>query len=271
MSVQNPFSKPEPWSVVSKGYEETTMDYLSQYAQDALSTVDLNNQATVLDVACGPGTVSRLIHSKVAKIDCLDFSEEMISIVDDYIKTGELSNISTTIGDGQNLPFSDNSYDLATSMFGLMFFPDRLKGFSELYRCLKPGGQTIVTSWAPVDQSPAMQLMFGAIRAAKPDLPKPDTVIANLEKKEVFENELQQAGFSDIVVRPITHFLVSESVNDIWDFMVKGSAPIAMMKKNHTPEDWLTIEEKAKTYINDAITDFPVTLGSDAWVGCGTK
>ena len=77
MSVQNPFSKPEPWSVVSKGYEETTMDYLSQYAQAALSTVDLNNQATVLDVACGPGTVSRLIHSKVAKIDCLDFSEEL--------------------------------------------------------------------------------------------------------------------------------------------------------------------------------------------------
>ena len=34
-------------------------------------------------------------------------------------------------------------------MFGLMFFPDRAKGFAELFRVLRPGATAVVSSWAP--------------------------------------------------------------------------------------------------------------------------
>ncbi len=271
MSHSNPFSKPEPWAVVSKGYSQTTMSYLSQYSRDALSAVKLNDKTLLLDVACGPGTVARLIHSNVAHMDCLDFSSEMISILDEFISSKNILNVHTTVGDGQQLPFGDNKYDVATSMFGLMFFPDRLKGFSELYRCLKPGGKVVVTSWGPVDESPAMKLMFGAIKAAMPDAPKLDLVIENLEKKDIFEKELTTAGFTDIVLRPSTHYLRSDSVEDLWDFMVRGSAPIAMMKKTNSEEEWLSLEKKVKTFITNSAPQFPIKLGAKAWIGTGIK
>ncbi len=39
--------------------------------------------------------------------------------------------------------------------------PPVADGFAEIHRTLKPGGSVAITSWAPVDQSPAMQTMFG--------------------------------------------------------------------------------------------------------------
>jgi ubiquinone/menaquinone biosynthesis C-methylase UbiE len=69
-----------------------------------------------------------------------------------------IANIKTCLMDGQALEFGDNTFDFAYSIFGLMFFPDRLKGFREMHRTLRPGGRAAVTSWAPVEESPLMQL-----------------------------------------------------------------------------------------------------------------
>jgi hypothetical protein len=71
---------------------------------------------------------------------------------------------------------------------------------------LKPCGSIAITSCAPVDQSPAMQTMFDALRAIKPDLPQPQ--------------------------RSVTKASPVGSTGEFWDNMVKGSAPIQMMKKS---------------------------------------
>ena len=81
-------------------------------------------------------------------------------------------------------PLAGATFDAAFSLFGLMFFPDRKQGFAEIYRTLKPGGSIAITSWAPVDQSPAMQTMFGALRAIKPDLPQPQRAVTTLEDRK---------------------------------------------------------------------------------------
>jgi len=88
-----------------------------------------------------------------------------------------------------------------------MFFPDRKQGFAEIYRTLKPGGSIALTSWAPVDQSPAMQTLFGALRAIKPDLPQPQRSVTTLENPERFKQEMEEAGFRNIEIRSVTRSL----------------------------------------------------------------
>jgi len=80
-------------------------------------------------------------------------------------------------------------------------------GFAEIYRTLKPGGSIAITSWAPVDQSPAMQTMFGALRAIKPDLPQPQRSVTTLENPERFKQEMEEAGFRNIEIRSVTRSL----------------------------------------------------------------
>src|SRR3989338_4420296 len=165
---QNPLSASEPWNLVADGYAETTMLVFEQFAEVAIAASKLKPNSTVLDVACGPGTLAlRLAHHAV-QVHC---------------------------GDAQTLPYADETFDAAFSLFGLMFFPDRKQGFAEIYRTLKPGGSVALTSWAPVDQSPAMQTMFGALHAIKPALPQPQRSIATLENPERFMQEMQEAGF----------------------------------------------------------------------------
>ena len=162
-------------------------------------------------------------------------------------------------------------FDAAFSLFGLMFFPDRKKGFAEIHRTLKPGGSIAITSWAPVDQSPAMQTMFGALRAIKPDLPEPQRAIATLENPEVFEQEMQDAGFHNVEIRSITKPFPVTTLPEFWESMVKGSAPIQMLKKSMGEAAWRGKEILALDYLKERLTSLPTELTSDAWLGVGVK
>ncbi len=271
MTPPNPFSLPEPWTKVATGYAETTMHFLAGYAQIALKLAHLSKDAVILDVACGPGTLSRLAAPHVRQVDAVDFSPEMITLFEAYIRGAGWANVQAKVADGQALPFPDNTFDAVFSMFGLMFFPNRVQGFKELYRTLKPGGIAIVSSWAPADQSPLMRLMFQSMRAANPAIPQADTQILNLEKRDVFQTEMEAAGFQNIRIEKHIHGMEVTSVDAFWEAMVKGSAPIVMMREKYTPEDWSEFESKAKAYLSTQLSEFPVWLTSDAWIGRGVK
>ena len=69
----------------------------------------------------------------------------------------------------------------------------------------------------------------------------------------------------------ITHNIELESPKSFWNEMTKGSAPIAMLRKNTDDKTWLSKEKTALYYIKNSISNFPTTLSSDAWIGVADK
>lgn len=269
--LANPLSVSEPWSLVADGYAETTMLIFEQYADETIAAASLKPGAVVLDVACGPGTLGLRVARTASKVHGIDFSEPMLAIFRKKIEQAGYRNIALHCGDAQTLPYGDATFDAAFSLFGLMFFPDRKKGFAEIHRTLKPGGSIAVTSWAPVDQSPAMKTMFGALRAIKPDLPQPQRSIATLENPDVFRQEMIDAGFRNIEIRLVTKPFPVTSIPEFWEIMVKGSAPIQMLKKSLGEAAWRDKEPLALDYLKEALPALPTVLTSDAWLGVGVK
>ena len=267
----NPYSTSEPWNLVADGYAETTMQMLAQYAEEVIAASKLKSDAIVLDVACGPGTLALMAAREVKEVHGIDFSESMLALFQQNAARGGHTNITICYGDAQTLPYPAEMFDAAFSMFGLMFFPDRHKSFAEIHRTLKPGGTIAVTSWAPVDQSPAMQTMFGALRAIKPDLPEPQRAVATLENPDVFKTEMLAAGFSQVEIRSVTKPFPVASIPEFWASMVKGSAPIQMLKKSLGENTWREKEILALDYLKEKIPSTPTTLTSDAWLGLGVK
>lgn len=267
----NPLSASEPWNLVADGYADTTMIVFEQYADEAIAASQLKPNATVLDVACGPGTLALRLARHAHKIHGIDFSASMLAIFRHKIEQAGHQHIELHCGDAQTLPYRDATFDAAFSLFGLMFFPDRMRGFREIHRTLKPGGSIAITSWAPVDQSPAMQTMFGALRAIKPDLPQPQRAIATLENPDVFKQEMQDAGFRNVEIRQVTKPFPRLPVPEFWEMMVKGSAPIQMLKKNLGEAAWREKEPAAIAYLEERLTDGTIELTSDAWLGVGVK
>ena len=268
----NMLSAIEPWDLVANGYAGTTMQILARYADEAIDAAHLKTGAKILDVACGPGTLALMVAREAGEVHGIDFSVPMLDIFRQHVERTGLNNITIRHGDAQELPYADNTFDAAFSMFGLMFFPDRSKGFAEICRTLKPGGTIAVTSWAPVDRSPAMQMMFGAIRTINPSIPEPQKSIDTLENPDVFKQEMLDAGFKDVKVQSITRFAFPVvSIPKFWDDMVKGSAPIRMMKKNMGEAAWKEKEVLAIAYLEEQLTELPTRLSSDAWLGMGFK
>ena len=268
---QNYLAVAEPWDLVAGGYEQTTMLMLAQFTQEAIAACDVRSTDKVLDVACGPGTLSLRLADQVASVHAIDVSKQMLALFNKKINDAGLDHVQAYCGDAQTMPYDDDSFDAAFSMFGLMFFPDRNKGFSEIYRTLKQAGKVAVTGWAPVDQSPAMQMMFGALKVIKPDMPEPEMAVESLENPDVFEQELKHAGFKQIHVQRVTKHFPVESVDAFWAAMVKGSAPITMMKYAMGEAEWADKELLVLDYLNQQLPDTPTTLASDAWLGTGVK
>jgi len=272
MNNTNPMSSPEPWSLVAEGYVTDTQPLFEQYCRRALLQAGFNGGGRLLDVACGPGTLSLLIHHDVDEIHAIDFSTGMLACFNREIDRRGIGNIRTYHMDGQALEFGDNTFDWAFSIFGLMFFPDRDKGFREILRTLKPGGRVAITSWAPVADSSIMQMMFGAMGAAFPKKPETSSgKVLTLEDPEIFRQEMQQAGFTDVSITPFDGYWQANDVETFLDSMVRGSAPITALKNQLGESAWAGKREIMLDWLRENLTNLPVTLNSRAWIGTAAK
>ena len=265
-----PLAMPEPWSLVASGYAATTSHFLEAFSEAGLSRLEFDRETQIVDIACGPGTTALPLAPQVASVTCVDFSAAMLDELRAKAKLQGATNIVTCEADGQALPFDSGSFDVAISMFGLMFFPDREKGLSEMHRVLKPGGQALLSSWAPVDCSPLTQLVMAALQPEDaPSRPSPQP--SGLELRETFAQEMAAAGFAGIDIRAVTRALDVSSPEQFWRDTVAGIAPVALMKNSMGEDEWASVEALAVKRTAERLGSWPTTLTSTAWIATARK
>ncbi len=87
----------------------------------------------------------------------------------------------------------------------------------------------------------------------------------------MFQREMEAAGFRNVEIRPLTQGFAVTTVPEFWDFMVKGSAPLVMMKKKLGEVLWREKEKIALEYLEEVLAGKQGELTSDAWLGVGVK
>ncbi|WP_405179009.1 methyltransferase domain-containing protein [Nocardia sp. NBC_01377] len=260
----------ESWDLVAGDYAEFAPMIVRPFAARALELAGLAPDSRIVDVAAGPGALSLSAAPQVASVHAVDFSEEMLTRLREAAAAAGFANIATTVADGQALPFDDESFDAAFSMFGLMFFQDRAKGFAELYRVLRPGGVTVVSSWAPIIDSPLMMKIFAACAAADPELQEPQPDFLGLENPEVFASEMAASGFSGVTIQRHTSSAIFESAEHLWDTMIRSSAAMQLIRRADGERVWLERSESMLEYL--AANYRPDTaLSTTAFLGIAHK
>lgn len=109
----------------------------------------------VLDLASGTGEPAISLAERVGPqghVSALDLSADLLEIAAKRAKQRGLTNISFHPGDAQSLPFPDQSFDLATCRFGVMFFADANLALRGLRRVLKPGARACFAAWGRFEQ-----------------------------------------------------------------------------------------------------------------------
>ena len=117
------------------------------------------NPETILDIATGTGDLAiALTKTNATKIIGLDISSGMLDIGKEKIKKQGLENkIEMVLGDSENMPFEDNTFDAITVGFGVRNFETLENGLKEILRVLKPGGYFVILETSMPTKTPYKQ------------------------------------------------------------------------------------------------------------------
>ena len=102
-------------------------------------SVDPRPSQRVLDVACGSGNAALIFARRYCDVTGIDFVPALIDRAQARA-VAEGMHIDFRVGDAQALPFSDATFDVVISVFGVVFAPDQERAASELLRVCRPGG-----------------------------------------------------------------------------------------------------------------------------------
>jgi len=139
-----------------------------------------------------------------AEVLATDFAPGMVELMRRRFAAEGL-DARAEVMDGQALDLEDESFDLGTSTFGLIFFPDPPVGLRELRRVLRPAGRVGIASWDRT-RTGLPQLIGTALARVVPDLPAPPPPPwAQLYEAAGLGQALRAAGFIDVAVHQVIH------------------------------------------------------------------
>lgn len=117
-----------------------------KWRKKVVEIVKQQQPKTVLDIATGTGDLAiNLAETSAEKIVGLDISPGMLSVGKEKVKAKQLDNrIDMIIGDSENMPFEDNTFDAITVAFGVRNFETLENGLKDILRVLKPGGTFVI-------------------------------------------------------------------------------------------------------------------------------
>ena len=142
------------------------------WARELLGELAVEAGEAVLDVACGPGTVTRLAAARsgpTGRVTGCDLSPAMLAIAKGSEPVADGAPIDYVETPADRLPVADESFDVATCQQGLQFFPARLAALAEMRRALRPGGRIGIAVWKRIEECPPFAVLREAIKAAAGD------------------------------------------------------------------------------------------------------
>lgn len=177
---------------------------------------------SILDVATGTGDFAiEALKLKPEKIVGVDISEGMLEVGRQKMdKMGYSHIISMELGDSENLPYREKSFDATIAAFGVRNFENLEEGLKGMYRILKNGGKIVVLEFSKPKTFPFKQLYNFYFKAILPIIgrliSKDNSAYTYLpESVQVFPdgqdflNILQKSGFSDTKCIPLTFGICS--------------------------------------------------------------
>lgn len=183
------------------------------YADDIARRAAALAKDSVLELAAGTGIVSRRLRDSLSldvTLSVTDLNAPMLEIA--RVKFLDDEAVEFLPADALALSFDDAAFDLLVCQFGVMFFPDKVAGFREAARVLKPGGHYLFSTWGTLAENAFADLAHSVSGQFFPEDPPgfyhvpfsyadPATVLADLEA----------AGWADVAYESV---IVDKIVSD---------------------------------------------------------
>jgi ubiquinone/menaquinone biosynthesis C-methylase UbiE len=177
------------------------------YAADLAGRIAGTKPQHVLETAAGTGVLTRALASRLpenVRIVATDLNQPML----DHAAAQQSSDrrLAWQQADALALPFEDRTFDVVACQFGAMFFPDKVKGYREARRVLKPGGRFFFSVWDRIEDNEFADVVTQVLAKMFPN--DPPRFLARTPHgfydAEKIRAEVKAAGFEDVSVDTVT-------------------------------------------------------------------
>jgi SAM-dependent methyltransferase len=199
--------------------------FFEPFAVDLARRLPDLRSGNLLETAAGTGIVTRVLARmlpETVSIVASDISQAMLDFA--AVQAG-LDRITWRQADALALPFDDATFDAVLCQFGVMFFPDRVAGYCEARRVLKPGGHFVFNVWDRIENNEFCLIVCDAMARLFPDNP-PDLLARTpygYFDTDLIRDELARAEFGKIVIETVDRQSAAPSARDLAIGFCQGS------------------------------------------------
>ena len=224
----------------------------------------------VLDIGCGTGQTTRQAARTAQAGSALgvDISAPAVERARELAQTEGLGNVTFEHANAQVHPFRQDSFDLAISRFGTMFFDDPGAAFANVRRALRPAGRVVMMVWQPRERNEwdaaihrSLAGLQGPVAAASAG-PDPFSLADPPAVKQI----LGAAGFADIaftdVCEPVYYGPDVASALD-W---VRGFTCTSEVLNRVDPAAAALAVRRLRETLSAHLSDDGVWFNSRAWI-----
>lgn len=206
------------------------------YARDMAARVQTLSPRNLLELAAGTGVVTRELAARLpaTALTVTDLNQPMLEIARSH--QPDRDRIEWRQADALALPFDDESFDTVVCQFGVMFFPDKMKGHREAYRVLRPGGHYLFNLWDRVEENEFPRVVEQTLAAHFPD--DPPAFISRTPHGHwdtaPIASALEACGFRTVAVDTVRETCRAASAGDIAVAYCQGT-PLRMEIEARAP------------------------------------
>ena len=160
----------------------------------------------VIDIGCGPGdTLLAFARAVGPSGDALgvDVSVPMLEFARHRAAEAGLANVTCALADATTYAFEPRRANLVYSRFGMMFFDDPIKAFTNIRSAMKMGGRLVFVCFRTMPESPWFRVPIEAALPHVPPQPPVDPLapgMFSLAREDRLRGVLTEAGFREIAL-----------------------------------------------------------------------
>ena len=199
--------------------------FFEPYARDLARRLQHITQGSVLEIAAGTGIVTRMLARLLpdeVTIVASDLSQEMLDFA--AVQAG-VERVIWRQADALALPFPHGAFEAVLCQFGVMFFRDKVQGYREALRVLKPSGCFVFNTWDRIEQNEFCWIVNEAVAQLFPQ--DPPGLLARTPygyyDLNVVVEQLRAAKFGEISVETIERQSHAPSARDLAIGFCQGS------------------------------------------------
>ena len=242
----------------------------------AIERAAVSTGERVLDVGCGCGQTTLELARRVGpagRVVGIDISKPMLAAAEQRAVQAPASMVRFVVADAQTHRFEDETYDLAFSRFGVMFFDSPETAFANVRRALRPGGRLVFACWQELGRNPWMAVPGAAVArhvplpvSANPHAPGP-FAFADAER---VKGLVRAGGFVDVSAESLERKLDvgrGLGLEEVVDFLIQlGPAGAALRNAGAPPDLMSTVRATLRDVLAPYDTGNGLSMDAAAWI-----